>query len=241
MTDSYDEVKEWLGSHTNKTFFPFNKTEFLFLTNLLDKHPSKSEWVNQVPLSFKISRSPGNNALVMYVKFEGAKNYRIVSWVACATGKLTKAQTGDDNKLNGAMRYAIRKQINNYRSSHPNQTCVLCQSDYRIEVDHYPRHFVEIKNDFIELKKEKGLLPPDDFKWHPKKGNFMFKNGTKANDYYDKKWKVAWQAYHNKHAEYRYLCSTCNKKTNQVTSLQIITTEIKPPEIKKPVLLIVKQ
>lgn len=241
--DTYDKAKKWLESHVHKNYFPRNP-EFKILSDLIDRHPSKSDWKNQTPMSFKISRSTGNGALVMYVRFVGMNNYRIVSWVACAKGKLSKSQTpGDDNnnnKLNGAMRYAIRMQIKNYRKSHLTEKCELCGTGYRIEVDHYPRHFVEIKDDFIKLKVGKNDLPPSDFKWHPKKGNFMFKDGTKANDYYDKKWKQSWQRYHQKHASYRYLCSTCNKKTNQIGSdLQNSSETIKLPklEIQQPVIL----
>ena len=238
--DTYDKAKEWLGYHVDKVYFSFNRSEFSLLSDLLNRHPDKNKWVNQTPLSFKISRSPGNNALVMYVKFEGMKNYRIVSWVACSTGKVTHQQS-DDNMLNGAMRYAIRKQVNNYKALHPIQICAICQSQYRIELDHFPKHFVQIKEDFINMKLSKEEPAPTEFKWHPKKGNFMFKNGTKSNNYYDKKWKMSWQAYHNKHAEYRYLCSTCNKKTNQIIPTEKITTEkIAEKEIKKPVLLIIK-
>ena len=217
--DRYDKTKKWLEAHVHKNYFPRN-SEFQILSDLIDRHPSKSEWKNQTPTSFKISRSTGNGALVLYVRFDGMSNYRIVSWVACAKGKLTKNQASgsDDNKLNGAMRYAVRMQIKNYRKSNPTEKCELCGTGYRIEVDHYPKHFVEIKEEFIQIKDDKGDSPPSDFKWHPKKGNFMFKDGTKANDYYDKKWKQAWQRYHQKHATYRYLCSTCNKKTNQIGS-----------------------
>lgn len=236
ILDTYDKAKKWLNSHVHKNYFPSNTYEFNLLSDLLNRHPSKSEWKNQTPTSFKISRSPGNGAVVMYVRFEGLSNYRIVSWVACAKGKLAKHQQSDndDNKLNGAMRYAVRIQISNYKKAHHSQVCFLCNTEYRIEVDHYPKHFVEIKEGFLKIKGEKGELPPTEFKWHPKKGNFMFKDGTKANDYYDKKWKLAWQKYHNKHAEYRYLCSTCNKKTNkstvdepQITKHQITKHQIK--------------
>lgn len=214
--DTYDKTKKWLGEHVHRNFFPRNP-EFNTLLRLIDRHPSKNEWTNQIPTSFKISRSPGNGALVMYVRFEGLSNYRIVSWVACAKGKLASHQqsNNDENKLNGAMRYAIRVQVSNYKKAHPTQVCVLCETKYRIEVDHYPRHFVDIKEEFIQSKLAKGEQPPTLFKWHPKKGNFMFRDGTKADGYYDKKWKVAWQKYHNTHATYRYLCSTCNKKTNK--------------------------
>ncbi len=217
VLDTYDKAKKWLGEHVHRNFFPLNP-EFNTLSRLVDRHPSKNEWVNQVPTSFKISRSPGNGALVMYVRFEGLSNYRIVSWVACAKGKLASHQQSDNNnnnKLNSAMRYAIRIQVSNYKKAHPTQVCALCGTGYRIEVDHYLKHFVDIKEDYIKIKLERGDPPPIVFKWHPKKGNFMFRDGTKADGYYDKKWKVAWQKYHNTHATYRYLCSTCNKKTNK--------------------------
>jgi len=215
--DNYDKTKKWLQEHVHRNFFPRNHQEFTILSNLIDRHPSKSTWKNQTPTSFKISRSPGNGSLVLYVRFEGLSRYRIVSWVACAKGKLAKHQQAgnDDNKLNGAMRYAIRSQISNYRRGHHTQVCAICDSSHRIEVDHYPLHFVDIKEGFLKMKTGKGDMPPSDFKWHSKRGNFMFKDGTKATNYYDKRWKQSWQRYHNKHAEYRYLCSTCNKKTNK--------------------------
>ncbi len=228
ILDTYDKAKKWLADHVHRNYFPRNVLEFNTLYKLIDRHPSKRDWKNQVPTSFKISRSPANGALVMYVRFEGLNKYRIVSWVACAKGKLAKHQQSgnNDNKLNGAMRYAVRIQVSNYKKSHPIQECVLCKTSYRIEVDHHPLHFVDIKENFIRMKLGKGGLPPANFKWHPKKGNFMFRDGNKANDYYDKKWKQVWQRYHKKHAQYRYLCSTCNKKTNKRVVMETISKEL---------------
>ena len=210
---NYKETKNWLEQHVNNIYFP-KDIEFTLLNNLLNNHPNKEEWKYQTPLSFKISRSPGNGAVVMYVRFEGTKKYRIVSWVSCAKGKTNYTKDGD-NQLVSSMRYAVRQQIQNYRKSNSVQICCLCKSLDRIEVDHYPTHFSEIKQNFVEMKQTKNELPPTEFKWHPKRGNFMFKNGTKANNYYDKRWKQSWQRYHKTHASYRYLCSSCNKKTNQ--------------------------
>lgn len=216
--DTYDKTKTWLNNHVHTNIFPSKPAEFQLLCDLLYRHPSKSTWKNQTPLSFKISRSPGNGSINLHVRFEGLNKYRIVSWVACAKGKLAKHQEVGNitNQLNGAMRYAIRQQISKYKKTTPNRICDLCQTEHRIEVDHYPKHFVQLKQDFIDMKHGKNELHPDTFKWHPKRGNFMFKDGTKLTNYYDKKWKQAWQRYHNKHATYRYLCSTCNKKTNQI-------------------------
>ena len=209
ILDNYDSTKKWLSDRVYRNIFP-NDPEFKVLSALIDRHPAKHTWKNQNPISFNISRLTGNGVLVLYVKFEGLNKYRIVSWVSCARGKLSKKP---DNKFNGAMRYAIRLQVSKYRKNNTNRVCDICDSKYKIEVDHYPVHFVNLKNDFVKIKLEKDTPPPTEYKWHPKRGNFMFKNGTKSNNYYDKKWKQSWQRYHNKHASYRYLCSTCNKTT----------------------------
>jgi hypothetical protein len=215
--DTYDKTKKWLSNHLHRNFFP-KDPEFIILCELLDRHPSKSSWKNQTPVGFQITRSPANGAIVMHVKFKGLSRSRIVSWVACSKGKLAKHQQSgnNENKLNGAMRYAVRVQISNYRKSHPDPKCEICGTTYRIEVDHYPVHFVELKDNFIQMKQEKNEPPPTEFKWHPKKGNFMFRDGNKDNNYYGKKWKQSWQRYHKNHSKYRYLCSTCNKKTNKL-------------------------
>ena len=146
--------------------------------------------------------------------------YRIISWVACANMKLKKCQkpTSIDNPLNSAMRYAIRRQISKYKNSHPIKNCELCYKnnnipkEIRVEVDHFPEKFVSLKNNFIAVQNLKDKSPPTSFKSHPKRGSSMFKDGNKDNDYYDKKWKQAWQRYHNKRATYRYLCPDCNKR-----------------------------
>lgn len=129
ILDTYDKTKAWLERYVNRNIFP-KDPEFQVLSELLNRHPSKSTWKNQVPTSFKISRSTGNGSLVLYVRFEGLTKYRIVSWVACSKGKLASKPTG--NELNSAMRYAVRVQISNYRKSHPVQICELCTSDQRI-------------------------------------------------------------------------------------------------------------
>ena len=87
--DNYDKTKKWLSDLVHKNFFPDNQ-EFIILKNLLDRHPAKSSWKYQNPTSFKISRSAGNGYIVLYVRFEGLNTYRIVSWVDCGKGKLSK-------------------------------------------------------------------------------------------------------------------------------------------------------
>ncbi len=221
VLDSYDKTKTWLENHVHRNYFPRN-SEFQILTSLLDRHPSKSNWKYQEPISFKISRMSGNGSLVLYVRFSGLSRYRIVSWVACSNMKLKKRQkpTSIDDQLNSAMRYAIRRQIFNYKKAHAIKNCVLCSSNgiptgNRVEVDHYPKKFKTLKKKFVEIQKNKNKPPPTHFDFHPKRGSSMFKDGNKVNDYYGRKWKQAWQRYHNKHASYRYLCPSHNQTSKK--------------------------
>ena len=215
ILDTEEKTREWLKLHYPKTFTNIHP-EFIILYNLLKRHPNYSNWKNNIPAAFKITKGKGNKAIQLMVKFSSNK-FRIVSWVACANMKLKRKYTYGDanseyNQLISAMRYAIRRQISNYRKRNINAGCVLCNDNNKIEVDHYPTKFCVISKDFIQLQKNKNKPAPTEFKYHPTKGMSMFKDGTISNDHYDKKWKQAWQRYHNKHSAYRYLCSFCNKK-----------------------------
>ena len=211
-------VRQWLTDRKGRSFtFYRGKEDFLYLAGLLDRHPSKSTWKQQNPSAFKIQTSKtANKAIQLHVSFRPAHEkpkYRIVSWLACANMKLKKSQRPDsvENQLNSAMRHAIRVQISNYRKQNLDWRCVLCTeagkpSPDKTEVDHYPERFVSLRDDFILIQTKRGNPPPTEFKWHPKRGNNMF---LKKDD----KWKQAWQRYHRKHATYRFLCPTCNKKS----------------------------
>lgn len=223
-----------------------NLNDFLTLDLLLKQHPSYDTWKNKIPYSFHIIRGKANGAIQLMVSFNKLHNnvgpsektikiytkYRIVSWVTCAkqkiivdeeTGEVTKigpkAKTPEE-QLTGAMRNAIRKQISRYRSENLDIKCQLCAEKgiivNKCEVDHYPKRFVEIKNEFLAKMNKKGKISPKEFVFVPRKGTVKFRNGTKVDGYYDKKWKMSWQRFHKKQATYRYLCSTCNKKTNQI-------------------------
>ena len=209
MENNYNLAKSWLERRCHRTINSKHQ-DFPVLSKFLKRHPNYKDWKYQEPICFKITRNT-QKSLQVFVKFEGTKRFRIVSWVACAKGGKRKNAT-DANKLNQAMRHAIRSQIKKYKREHPYRLCYLCGSSSRIEVDHHPKHFCDLRDDFIQMKKKRGDAPPVDFGYHPKKGRFIFKNGNKSNNYYDQRWKMSWQRYHNKYASYRYLCSTCNKK-----------------------------
>lgn len=184
---NYKETKLWL---TNNIGCYHKGPQYDVLCTLIQKHPNYNQWKFNIPNAFKIIQL---HAIQLHVLFVNTKRYRIVSWVQC-TGKIIKK-----DPLTSAMRYAIKRQINQYTKIHPNKICFLCNDVNKIEVDHYPVTFVTIKNTFINNN-----IIPTEFNYHPKRGTYLFKP-------IDKVWKRKWQIYHNKCATYRYLCSRCNK------------------------------
>lgn len=205
-----EKTREWLSARIGRIYsFNYMIEDFNVLSDMLKKHPNYETWKHKNPAAFRIERKQ-SKSLCLYVSFikenvpKGSSTltkFRIVSWKSCVTGKATKS-ANNANALSSAMRYAIRVQIKKIRRERPQASCDLCNSDSRIEIDHYPIKFHTLRDNFISNRND----IPQKFKWHPKRGNFIFAKDAK-------KFKTAWQRYHNKHASYRYLCSNCNKKT----------------------------
>ncbi len=185
----YKVVKNWLSNHINKTYNNVDDVEYDYLHTLLQNHPSYQTWQFN-NLAFKIIKKQYVQLMVSF-----NSRYRIVSWVKCTNKKVYQI-----DPLTSAMRHAIRRQITIYKNKHLEKICHLCQSQQKIEVDHYPIKFKTLKKDFIN-----NHTCPDTFRYHPNRGNSMF---NKTDDLF----KKAWQKYHLQNANYRYLCSSCNKK-----------------------------
>lgn len=189
VNNSYQETKTLLSN--NIGIIKNNNDIFNKLCVLITLHPNYHEWKYHVPLKMKIIMK---KYIQLHILFEGTKKYRIVSWVQCCK-KVTKK-----DPLTSAMRHAIKRQITIYKNKNPTKQCNICGNKDNIEVDHYPTKFVQLKNDFLVDK-----IIPEQFVFHPKRGYCFFHKKDAA-------FKASWQKYHNKHATYRYLCSTCNKK-----------------------------
>lgn len=223
----YETVKAWLEKRAHQTIT--NKhNDFEMMNTILKNHPNYKDWKNQNCEAFKITRSPKNKALQVHIKMikpDKAKEtlpkistlqttkkrerneWRIVSWVACAKGKVGQASS-DKNQLTQAMRFAIRKQIKNWRSANSyNPKCALCEKTNHLEVDHYPRTFADMRDEFI--LKIANVVNMNDVKirWDNSKISYRFEKGESVN--------LKWQRYHLKCATYRWLCSDCNKRMNK--------------------------
>lgn len=145
--------------------------------------------------------------------------WRIISWVACVKGNVV-TKSSEKNKLTQAMRHAIRKQIQIWRNSigktQPlGHKCVLCECDNydKLEVDHFPKTFSQIKRDFLASHINDEMIGKIKIEWSPTKTSYRFQKGEKTN--------MKWQRYHRIHATYRWLCSACNKKCNRKCNKKI--------------------
>jgi Protein of unknown function (DUF3223) len=129
-----------------------------------------------------------------------------VSWTHCFN-PITSIKL-----LKGAMREAIEYQIDTFRKKMKNEkiyTCQLCdvhfaRSNIISHVDHYPISFEKLFQEFTNNWKKHSDLP-----------TFFHE---KANTYQplffeeDLQFKTEWIDFHDKKANFRLLCRTCNLK-----------------------------
>lgn len=192
-------IKDWLETHVHQTFYPGHH-QFDLLLAIVQRHPNYNNWKYQEITGFRITRSVQKKSIQVEIRVvcKTKQKWRLVSWKSCISGR--QKVYNDLSKLNSAMRYAIRRQITMYRKNHPLKKCAMCDAQTKIEVDHDANHksFKVIRDEFIEKYPE----VPTDFIYA--KYNFRFKKQ-------DQDFKKKWQMYHNKHAQYRYLCENCNK------------------------------
>jgi len=196
MDFDYKSVKEWLESHVHQSITErSNAEDFKLMTNILKCHPDYDKWTYKIPEIFTITRSSQKKNLQVYVKFVGFDNKRLVSWVSCANRKIKKK-----DPLTQAMRTAITPQIQAFRTKHPVQECEICKVCRKIEVDHYPKTFANIKKTFLECDTNAKL--PSKFIWI-KSAYYFHPNDTT--------FAQKWETYHKDRATYRYLCDKCNQ------------------------------
>lgn len=123
------------------------------------------------------------------------------------TVPLTSSSTTDVyKKLTGAMRYSIRKQIRDFQKQHRlNRQCRNCSSLLHLQVDHCTVPFVDIQKNFLKHCEEKSISIPTTFNFSRSTCQPKFKK-------IDIGFNRRWQNFHKKHADFQWLCKTCNLK-----------------------------
>ena len=113
-------------------------------------------------------------------------------------------------KLIGAMRYAIKKQVRDFKRSKVVPICTQCKQTTNLQVDHIIP-FSKLQQDFLaQLLNSSVVAVPESFDFNRKTCQPKFK---KENQYF----KSKWQKYHKTKAQYQYLCRTCNiKKSDKI-------------------------
>ena len=165
------------------------------MNSILKNHPDYGNWLRVDVEYFQITRAPKKKSLQVYMKMRGISRPRLVSWTACVTGKKRK-----NNNLSAAMRSAIKYQVDEFSFRNPVKRCFVCDSYNRIEVDHFPKKFRDIKKEFLVGVDEEDIpkLYFHRTKWILPEGEFL----------------TSWQAFHEQSASYRYLCDKCNQKSH---------------------------
>ena len=191
---NYETAKEWLGQRAHRRVIEGSE-DFEIMNSILKNHPDYGNWLRVDVEYFQITRAPKKKSLQVYMKMRDISRPRLVSWTACVTGKKRK-----NNNLSAAMRSAIKYQVDEFSFRNPVKRCFVCDSYNRIEVDHFPKKFRDIKKEFLDGVDEEDIpkLYFHRTKWILPEGEFL----------------TSWQAFHEHSASYRYLCDTCNQKSH---------------------------
>ena len=233
-TPDFDIMMDMLKKHPNFSKWK-NQSCLAFKITRAKKTKHLQVYIKQLSLkniTKKSKKIKTNQTKTNQTKTNPIERWRIISWVACVKGNV-ETKSSEKNKLTQAMRYAIRKQIQIWRNTigknhELGRKCVLCECDNyeKLEVDHFPKTFSQIKKEFCdnneidekmvektkdektkdEKTKDKKTKKKIKIIWSPSKTTYQFQKGEKTN--------MKWQQYHRIHASYRWLCGTCNKKTN---------------------------
>jgi len=108
-------------------------------------------------------------------------------------------------KLDDALRFVVREDVNKFRREHKGEPCAWCCSKERPQVDHHHISFSNLKQNFLDSYK--GSVPQD----FTKEG---YRHVLKSVDY---GFGNAFKEYHNQKATYQILCAPCNLKKGNKT------------------------
>jgi hypothetical protein len=178
-----------------------NDDNFNDFLNIMKNQEQWEGKLNNI-LSFKVTRSRLNKALMLQVKVKNMNKYLTVSWRKGSTKKRK-----EENPLQSAFRQSVRTQIKQWRKFNGyNPKCVHCEKlSKRLQVDHKEPTFIDLTKSFLELEINKN--PPTSFDYHYKVGKKFKKE--------DNRFKIRWQNYHQKNATLQWLCQSCNLKKNK--------------------------
>jgi hypothetical protein len=233
-----EQIKSKFQTLQGKIIKNTEDDDFKFCMNLLGHHPiwkNKKDQVEGFTIEInKLNRKPDKNGLkplCMKLKTTWSKKWLLVSWRKCIVKKTRKSKLSPTPKLSnenkseikenntqdkhkkellGAMRYAIRRQISNFKKTHGlSKICSICgkgkpivNSQASLHVDHVIP-FSTLTNDFLLHCEKLQIGIPQQFHYNRLTGQPRFQRG-------DKSFACRWQRYHQLNAELQWLCKHCN-------------------------------
>lgn len=177
-----------------KTYHPGYYIEFCEVFKRHCDYPDK--FMDMVDI--KIDYNPiYKNQLVVYIIKSNGEIDDVSVLKNCISGK-------PKDNLKIAMRVAVQPQIDEFRNSHTELICELCNSKERIEIDHHSilQPFSKLYNDFMRTMRSNTLKIPTNF------DNTI--SCLKCFKETDKEFNEAWIKYHKEKAILRMLCKECN-------------------------------
>ena len=206
--DSKTRAKEYIQNILRK--YPLNtyinSEDFLFILDLLNRHPRQEEKIGVGILSIKIQKDEfGRNKQFLILRKDGSSTD--FSYLTCLDGKYKNSL----GLFKESARNAVKNQIIEYRNSYftTNQNKegkILCkETNKRISikechVDHHPRSFDSIIDDFIKLKN----IDVDTVK------HAGFKDNEQRKSFLDEVMEVLFSEFHKNTAELRVISKVAN-------------------------------
>lgn len=191
------EIRTFLQSYLHRTLTPQRHPDlWQHFVQLFQQHPTwKTRW--EEICAVKILRSKVNQALLLRIKIatRTKRPWQTISWRKC-----TERPQKPRNSLDQAMRYAIRRQITQWKNTHGPAQCASCAKTTTLEVDHIIP-FCELKQAFLLTSTS---TPPTQFGYAT---NCYMKFLT---DTASQKFCKAWQRYHRRKVQFQFLCKSCN-------------------------------
>ena len=218
-------VRKFIISQQGKIINHTNPIIFSRFKNLVSHHPT---WKKHDILCFKVTRGLNSAAILQVKPTWSSKfiviswrkcaqhkdNFNEFPFVCvqllqvfnCAhqsnlslfKNKQNNTPTQLAQRLTGAMRYAIRRQIMQWKESNRIfQKCQQCLTLLHLHADHVIP-FTIIQQNFLKLQTQ------------PLPTKFRYNRKTCQPQLLDVSFARRWQFYHKKHAKLQWLCKTCN-------------------------------
>ncbi len=190
-----------LNSYKNEEIIQNN-----IIKELVKYHPTKKIDTNNVEWFKMLYRKPYNN-LSLHYKYKNNIKIDDISWKLCIRNLFDKYNK-DEEYIKDVLS-AFRNEIfegtrKKYYIENTKNNVGICDDcliqTTNIDIDHYPQPYKLILNKFME-KKNINLYNIN-----------VYENNINMIKIEDKNLSKEWLYFHDNIAEYRLLCSSCNKK-----------------------------